>query len=161
MSAGTDGTPHAQLLRRGVLLAVASATFLVLSWASSSHADGVRRNVVRAQNQHRELPAAATANFAVTPTVGPAAREFVRSRSDVSRSIVVGRIVIPLMLILLAGGELLSVAGRSRDRRARWAPTRPGGAISRTEGRTVVAFGLPMLAVFAVLAYARVRNYIG
>jgi hypothetical protein len=142
MSAGSDGTPRGQLLRRGVLLAVASATFLVLSWPSSSHADGVRRNAVRAQNQDRELPATATANFAVTPTVGPATREFVRSRSDVSRSIVVGRIVIPLMLILLAEGELLSVAGRA-------------------EGRKVVAFGLPMLAVFAVLAYARIQDYIG
>ena len=142
MSTGTDGAPPAQLLRSGVLLVVALATFLVLSWASSSNADSVQRNVVRAQHQHREFPTAATADFAVTSTVTPAAREFVRSRSDVSRSIVVGRIVIPLMLILLAEGELLSVAGR-------------------TEGRTVVAFGLPMLAVFAVLAYARIRNYIG
>lgn len=142
MSAGTDGTPAAPLLRCGVLLVAALATFLVLSWASSSHADDVPRNAVRAQNQHREFPATATANFAVTPIVGPDAREFVRSRSDVSRSIVVGRIVIPLMLILLAEGELLGVAGR-------------------TEGRTVVAFGLPMIAVFAVLAYARIRHYIG
>jgi hypothetical protein len=141
MSAGADGRPPAPLLRCAALLVAALATFLVLSWASGSHAGSVRRNAVRAQNQHREFPATATTNFAVTPIVGPDAREFVRSRSDVSRSIVVGRIVIPLMLILLAEGELLSVAGR-------------------TEGRTVVAFGLPMLALFAVLAYARIRHYI-
>lgn len=142
VSAGTDGTPHARLLRGGVLLALAAASFLVLSWASSSHVDGAQQNAVGAQNERRELPTAATANFAVTPAVDPAAREFVQSRSDVSRSVEIARIVIPLMLILLVEGELLSVAGR-------------------TEGRSFIAFGLPMLAVFAVLAYARLREYIG
>jgi hypothetical protein len=142
MSSGTGVTRVVELLRRGFLLSVASATFLVLSFAASSHADSVQGIAVRAPNKHGELPTAATANFAVTPTIGPASREFLRSRSDVSRSILVGRIVIPLMLILLAEGELLSVGGR-------------------TEGRTIVAFGMPMLAVFAVLAYGRIRNYIG
>jgi hypothetical protein len=141
MSARTDGTPHAQLIRRVVLLAVAIATFLLLSWASSDTGD-IQRNAAGAKGQQRNPQVTATTNFAVAPTVSPAAREFVQSRSDVSRSVGVGRIVIPVMLILLAEGEMLSVAGRR-------------------EGLTFVAFGLPMLAVFAVLAYARIRGYIG
>jgi hypothetical protein len=141
MNARSDRAAHAQLIRRGVLLAVAVATFLVLSWASSSHADGVQRNAAGARNQRREPPITATANFAVTPAVNPAARKFVRSRSDVSRSLGLAPIVIPLILALLVEGELLSVGGRA-------------------EGRVLVAFGVPMFALFAVLVYARVQDYI-
>jgi len=139
MSTETDGTTHVDVLGRVVLLVVASATFLILS-SMSGTADGIRRDAALEPPRHHEPSPAATADFAVTPAASPLARDFVRSRSDFSRAVVVGGIVIPLMLILLAEGELLSVGGR-------------------TQGRVLVAYGFPLLAMFALLAYARIRTY--
>jgi hypothetical protein len=142
LTARTGGTRYARLFRRGLVLAIASATFLVLSYASSSYANAVPPNAtVVAPQQHRELPATAIADSAVTPAVSPVTRDFIGSRSDFSRSIVVGRVVIPLLLILLAEAELLSVGGR-------------------TGGRVFLAYGLPLIAVFALLASAPIRSYI-
>jgi hypothetical protein len=142
VSARTGGTRDAHLLRRGVMVAIASVTFLVLSWASSSHAGGVSPSAAAvAPREHRALAATSTADSAVTPAVSPATRDFIGSRSDFSRTIVVGRVVIPLLLVLLAEAELLRVGGR-------------------TGGRAFLAYGLPLIANFALLAYARIRGYI-
>jgi len=82
-----------------------------------------------------------TADFVVTPLVNPNTREFIASRSDFSRSFLLARIVIPLLLVLLIERELLIAGGRM-------------GA------RAFLAYGLPLMAISALLAYARIRTYV-
>jgi hypothetical protein len=84
----------------------------------------------------------ATEDFAVSPLVNPKVRKFVRSKDDLKRSSVLGRVVVPLVLLLLIGAELLAAGS--------WATARP-----------VRGFALPLIALFAVLVIVRLRAYAG
>jgi hypothetical protein len=83
-----------------------------------------------------------TEDFAVSPLVGPKVGKFVGSKNDLKRSSVLGRIVIPLVLVLLIEAELLAAGGRA-------------------EARIVRAFALPLIALFAMLVLVRLRAYAG
>ena len=81
-------------------------------------------------------------DFAVTPLVGQAAREFVESGAEADRSSHLARIVVPLVLILLIERELLA-------------------SLSRPEERAFRFYGLPLIACFAMIVVAQLRQYIG
>ena len=81
-------------------------------------------------------------DFAVTPLVGPAVREFVESGAEADRSSRLARIVVPLVLILLIERELLASLGRPEARAFRF-------------------YGLPLIACFAMIVVAQLRQYIG
>jgi len=131
----------AHVCRRWLVLAVASATFLVGSCASG-YAKGAPPSATSVTHSGSGgLPSKSTADFVVTPLVNPNTREFVASRSDFSRSFLLARIVIPLLLVLLIERELLIAGGRM-------------GA------RAFLAYGLPLMAISALLAYARIRTYV-
>jgi hypothetical protein len=85
---------------------------------------------------------AANTTYPVSPLVGRRVQRFVLSRSDFSRSTLLGWIVVPLVLAVLIEAELLAVAGR-------W------------EARKLRAFGWPLIAVFAMLVLVRLRAYAG
>ena len=90
----------------------------------------------------RELAHDPTADFAVTPLVGSRVREFIESRSDFDRSLLLGRIIIPLVLVLLIERELFAAAGR------------PGA-------RAFFAYGVPLASCLALLILVRLRRYLG
>jgi hypothetical protein len=81
-----------------------------------------------------------TEDFSVTPLVSPAVREFVTSDDDSDRASLLGRIVVPLLLLLLVERELLALGGRSE----------------RDAFRT---YTLPLIACFAILVLAKLRGY--
>jgi hypothetical protein len=83
-----------------------------------------------------------TADFAVTPLITPKVRKFVESDGDFKRSLPLGRIIVPLVLLLLIERELLA-AGR------------------RPEARTLLAFALPLISLLAMLVLVRLRAYVG
>lgn len=83
-----------------------------------------------------------TADFAVTPLVSPRVRDFVESDSDFERSTLLGRIVIPLVFLLLVERELL-VVGR------------------RGEQRAFLVYRPILLACLGMLLYAQFRPYLG
>jgi hypothetical protein len=87
-------------------------------------------------------PSESTADFAVTPLVSTSVREFVQSDSDLKRSSLLGRIVIPLVLLLLVERELLAVGGRP-------------------QARTLLAYGLPLISWLAMLVLVRLHAYVG
>jgi hypothetical protein len=131
-------TRDINLSRFTLVAAIATSAFLALPGASQAKSDRPSASAV-ASSRHVEV-AADTADSAVTPLVSPRVREFVASRTDFARSALLGRIVVPLLLILLAERELLMAGGR-------------------TEERIFLAYGLPLIAAFVVLALARVRAY--
>jgi hypothetical protein len=81
-------------------------------------------------------------DFAVSPLVSPEIRKFVRSEGDLKRSSLLGRVVVPLVLLLLIQAELLAAGGRA------------GARLTR-------AFALPLIALFAMLVLVRLRAYAG
>jgi hypothetical protein len=81
-------------------------------------------------------------DFAVSPLVSPEVRKFVRSEDDLKRSSLLGRVVVPLVLLLLIEAELLAAGGRA-------------------EARLIRAFSLPLIALFAMLVLVRLRAYAG
>jgi hypothetical protein len=83
-----------------------------------------------------------TADFAVTPLVSPRVRDFVESDSDFERSTLLGRIVIPLVFLLLVERELLVIWGRG-------------------EQRSFLVYRPILLACLGILLYAQVRPYLG
>lgn len=78
--------------------------------------------------------------FSVSPLVNSTARRFVASKEDLARSDTLGRVVVPLVVLLLIEAELLTAGGR------------PGG-------RMVRAFAVPLLALFLILVLVRFHAY--
>jgi hypothetical protein len=83
-----------------------------------------------------------TADSAITPLVTPRVHEFVESKSDFRRSSLLAAIVVPLLIVLFVERELLVARGRSG-------------------GRVIMAYGLVLLAGFAMLVLVRLREYLG
>jgi hypothetical protein len=84
----------------------------------------------------------ATADFAVAPLVTPPVHEFVESKSDFRRSSLLAFIIVPLLVVLLVERELFVARGRA-------------GA------RVILAYGLVLVAGFAMLVLVRLREYLG
>ena len=82
------------------------------------------------------------AAFAVSPLVNARVRKFVARSNDLRRSAVLGRVVVPLVVLLLIEAELLAAAGRS-------------------QGRALRAFAVPLITLFVMLAVVRIRAYRG
>jgi hypothetical protein len=83
-----------------------------------------------------------TADSAVTPLVTPRVHEFVESKSDFRRSSLLAAIIVPLLVVLLVERELLVARGRAG-------------------GRAILAYGLVLIAGFAMLVLVRLREFLG
>jgi hypothetical protein len=90
-----------------------------------------------AQHGHVDKTAA---ELAVSPLVNAKIRAFVRSRHDATRSAVLARVVVPLVLLLLVETELVAAGGRA-------------------EARLLRAFVVPLIALFVIMAVVRFRAY--
>jgi hypothetical protein len=100
------------------------------------------RSMKRATAGTPVAPGDPASDFAVSPLVSPRVRTFIVSKSDFARSSLLGRIVVPLVLLVLIGRELLAAA----DRRS---------------ARTFLAYGLPLISLVAMLVFVRFRAYLG
>jgi len=140
-----DLRPHAALAVAGAAL-IAALSLLASGWARADTGGRPRTDeqtrVSAFSAQPEEGGEEATADFAITPLVTPRIREFVESSSDFERSSLLGRILTPLLVLLLVEREILAAAGR------------PGG-------RVFVACGLALVTAFLMLVLVRIREYLG